>query len=176
MTISKSPNRLSFQKEKYIERCEKEGKLPSVAYLEMYEKDMLRYAARFDTEESRSYSMEYDLLTTDWILEKVRSNHLYAQHLYSAMCNNRFIKLEVIPLLTEREWSCSWRYSGGIIADMRQEGDYVDFYCSGIRDVTDPDMGTVPEGMITEEIREDLKRLGWTPAKGGDWEKFNDID
>ena len=180
--ISKSPKRLTFQKEKYIERCEKEGKLPSLDYLEMYENDMKRYDARFDTEESKEYSMEYDLLTTPWILEKVRNNNVYAQNLYAAMCNNGFIKLAVIPILKEREWSCSWRYSGGIIADMQQKGDYIDWYCSGIRDIDhDEEINKlwderqyVREGQITQEIRNDLNELGWFPAPGGDWEHFDE--
>jgi hypothetical protein len=133
--------------------------------------------------------MEYNLLTTDWILEKVRSRDDYAQNLYAAMCNNGFIRLEVLPVLKGEEWSCSWRYAGGIVADMQQQGDYIDWYCSGIRDTfrEDEDVSDltekqlarlevvkkyVPEGRITDEIRNDLQRLGWAVAPGGDWENF----
>lgn len=179
MTISKSPNRLTFQKERYVERCEKEGKLPNPDYLEMYENNLKKYDERFDAEEKRKDSLEYDLLTTDWILEKARANDSYAQNIYAALCNNGFTKLDVIPILTEKEWSCSWRYAGGIVADMLQRGDYIDWYCSGIRnDGYQDDLDTirpgqyVSEGVITDEIREDFKRLGWIPAKGGDWENF----
>lgn len=183
-SISKSPGRLTFQKEKYIERCREKGEEPNPDYLKMYENDLKRYDARFETEESKQYSMEYDLLTTPWILEKARAKNSYAQNLYAAMCNNGFIKLEVFPILTEKEWSCSWRYAGGVIADMRQEGDYIDWYCSGIGgQIVEEDgketteqwrarTGFMPEGMITEEIKQDLQELGWVPAKGGDWEHF----
>jgi hypothetical protein len=152
----------------------------------MYENTLKQYDARFENEESKQYSMEYDLLTTPWILEKVRANDSYAQNLYASMCNNGFIKLEVIPILKEKEWSCSWRYAGGIVADMRQEGDYIDWYCSGIGgqnaeydgEETDEQWqkrtGYVPEGKITEELRKDLQELGWFPAKDGDWEKFDE--
>jgi hypothetical protein len=135
--------------------------------------------------------MEYDLLTTDWILEKVRARDDYAQNLYAAMCNNGFIKLDVIPILKQEEWGCSWRSAGGIIADMQQKGDYIDWYCSGIRDIgvyapakeneqlTEEQEARkavvekyVPEGCITDEIRNDLQQLGWVVAPGGDWEKF----
>lgn len=123
--------------------------------------------------EWRKNNMEYDLRTTDWILEKVRSSDSYAQNLYAAMCNMRWIKREMWPLLKEEYWSASWRHSGGIIADMQQKGDYIDWYCSGMGGVagydTDEDTwqketGFVPEGTITEEIEKDLNKLGWIPS------------
>lgn len=102
-------------------------------------------------------NLEYDLRSTDWILKKVRENDTYAQHLYAAMCNTDFTKNDVWPILQEDTWSCSWRYAGGIIADMREEGDYMDWYCSGIGQHN----GFVGEGIVTDEIREDLLKLGW---------------
>jgi hypothetical protein len=114
-------------------------------------------------------NLEYDLRTTDWILSKVRNSDTYAQNLYAALCNNEFIKNEVFPILKEEVWSCSWRYAGGIIADMQQKGDYINWYCSGIVDFpkTDDEILNmpvnvpVPEGLITTEIRSDLLQLGW---------------
>ena len=159
--ISRSTTRNTFHKEKYVERREQEGKLPSPEYLEMFKKDAERYNARFDDPESRINNMEYDLLTTDWILNKVRASKVYAQNLYAAMCNRDFQKNDVWPILKDQSWSCSWRYAGGIIADMRQEGDYIDWYCSGIRDADSPDNGYVGEGHVTDEIRQDLLTLGW---------------
>ena len=119
--------------------------------------------------------MEYDLLTTDWILEKVRASESYAQNLYAAMCNMEWRKRELWQELKEENWGCSWRYAGCIIADMRQEGDYIDWYCSGMgglnRDYSGDETNEqwqartkyVPEGVVTEEIERDLNRLGWTP-------------
>jgi hypothetical protein len=188
--VSKSPQRHTFQKEGYVKRLEEKGETPNEDYLDWFEKVIENHNHKFDEPQSRVNNMEYDLLTTDWILEKVRVDDAYAQNLYAAMCNNGFIKMEVIPILKQEEWSCSWRYAGGIVADMRQEGDYIDWYCSGIRnnnDMTEEEEQTwtdeqkarfeitkryVGEGCIIDEIRNDLQRLGWAVAPGGDWENF----
>lgn len=182
--LSNSPARHSFQKEKYLERRAKEGRDPDndpdvQAMLDYFDSFATLQAEKESDPKWCENNMEYDLRTTDWILLKVRSSQSYAQNLYAALCNNSFIKLDVMQILTETEWSCSWRYAGGIIADMREEGDYIDWYCSGIRDiptevsnVDDVYSHYTGEGCITDEIRNDLKRLGWVPAKGGDWEMF----
>ena len=183
--ISKSPQRNSFQKEGYVKRCKEKGEEPDADYLEYFEKVIDQHNHKFDDPESRKDNLEYDLLTTDWILEKVRADEAYAQNLYAAMCNNDFIKREMWPILKEQKWSCSWRYAGGIIADMRQEGDYIDWYCSGIRDTfhnEDPIDDFTPEqlarleitkryvseSVVTEEIEDDLHRLGWIVVKYDD--------
>ncbi len=189
--ISKSPERHSFQKEGYVKRQAEKGEAVNEDYLDWFEKIIDEHDHKFDNPESRKNNMEYDLLTTDWILEKVRTRDDYAQNLYAAICNNGFIRLAVIPILKNEEWGASWRSAGGIIADMQQKGDYIDWYCSGIRDIgvyapakedeefTDEQKAQmavvekyVPEGCITDEIRNDLQRLGWAVAPGGDWEKF----
>jgi hypothetical protein len=63
---------------------------------------------------------------------------------------------------------------------MRQEGDYIDWYCSGMGGLSgyDEDSETyeqwqertkfVPEGRITEEIEQDLLKLGWIPVPWDD--------
>jgi len=170
--ISKSTERYTFQAGNYIKRCVEEGKEPSEDYLNIYKSAKQQDEENIVNPEWQKNNMEYDLRSTDWICNKVKSNDSYAQNLYASMCNNDFIKLDVMPILKEETWGASWRHSGGIIADMREEGDYIDWYCSGIRNGDEPDNGYVPEGMITEEIREDLKQLRWVPAAGGDWEKF----
>ena len=130
--------------------------------------------------EWRKNNMEYDLRTTDWILEKVRGSDSYAQNLYAAMCNMRWIRREMWPLLKEEYWSCSWRHAGGIIADMQQKGDYIDWYCSGIGGINaeydaketneewQKRTGYVPESVVTEEIENDLYKLGWLVVKDPD--------
>jgi hypothetical protein len=140
---------------------EADGKTPNEDYLDMFLESIRTHRSRFDDPERRENNLEYDLLTTDWILEKVRASEVYAQNLYAAMCNNSFLKLEVLPILANATWHCSWRYAGGIIADMRQQGDYIDWYCSGIRDSDSPANGLVGESFVTDEIRADLLKLGW---------------
>ena len=112
------------------------GEEPDQNYLDMFERILEEDAGKFDDPASRVNNMEYDLLTTDWILDKVRASDSYAQNLYAAMCNMRFVRKELVPYLRQDPdkdlWSRSWRSAGGIIADMRQEGDYIDWYCSGI--------------------------------------------
>lgn len=171
--ISKSPERFSFQKGGYVKRQEEAGEPVSEAYLDMFENILNAHEHKFDEPASRNNNMEYDLLTTDWMLDKVRTNNSYAQNLYAAMCNRQFQKLDVMPVLKNERWSCSWRYAGGIIADMQQKGDYIDWYCSGMGGLNREFEGEetneqwqarthyVPESAVTDQIRNDLKQLGW---------------
>jgi hypothetical protein len=109
-------------------------------------------------------SLEQDLLKTEYVRNKCRERESYAQNLYAAMCNNLFYK-------NDEEWSCSWRYAGGIVAELidkhnntelniiRDHMDYLDWYCSGI--AADEHSGYVSEGVVTSEITNDLLNLGW---------------
>ena len=109
-------------------------------------------------------NLEYDLRSTKWICDRTKSNKTYAQNLYAALCNQDWQRNDVWPRLKDQRWSCSWRYAGGIVAHMREEGDYIEWYCSGIQGEPDADwvdLGHVPEGTVTDQIREDLFRLGW---------------
>lgn len=164
MTLSKSPERDTFQREGYIKRQMEKGTLESTETQEMLDwyksLDQLKAEKEADPAWQKD-NLEYDLRSTEWILKKVRDSEEYAQNLYAAMCNNEFMKLDVLPILKEQKWSCSWRYAGGIVADMLEKGDYVDWYCSGIRDNDLPDIGFVAESVVTDEIRADLKTLGW---------------
>jgi hypothetical protein len=125
--------------------------------------------------------LEHDIVVTSWFCEKVRTSDSYAQNLYAAMCNMRFIKLDVVPILKEEYWSASWRAAGGIVARIQGKGDYMDWYCSGmggfsaLADETDGDAKElfdrhryVPEGTVTDEIKEDLKKIGWIPSEWPD--------
>ncbi len=182
--VSKSPQRHTFQKEGYIKRQTERGEPINENYLDLFDKILEDAKHKFDNPESRKNNMEYDLLTTDWILEKARNSESYSQNLYAAMCNMRFVRKEIFPYLRQDPdkdlWSASWRSAGGIVADMRQEGDYIDWYCSGMgglnREYEDDETneqwqartGYVPEGVVTEEIEADLLKLGWIPVPWDD--------
>jgi len=124
------------------------------------------------TEIEPTHSLEFDMCQAKWLVDKVRNDQSYAQNLYAALCNNEFQELELFEVLRGRAWSCTWRYAGGIVADMRGEGgDYLDWYCSGMGPGgngnghnNDPKLHYVGEGTITDEIRADLARLGWQPV------------
>ena len=133
---------------------------------------------REQTVEWQTDNLEYDLRTSQVLIEKVKAREDYAQNLYAAMCNNEFVKNETWNILQDKTWSCSWRHAGGIVADMDGKGDYIDWYCSGIRnDWSDEEYSNatkdeqeryiwmknnfVGEGFVTEEVRQDLFNLGW---------------
>jgi hypothetical protein len=95
-------------------------------------------------------NLENDLENSDTVKEKCKHSEIYSQNLYAALCNNRFF-------YGDDEWTCSWRHSGGIVSEINGGNDYMDYYCSGIghRD------GFVGEGVVTDEVRLDLIKLGW---------------
>lgn len=181
MAISRSPGRNTFQRKKHLERMLTKNadslSANNIAMLDWYDQmDREQLAREVDTKWQEN-NMEYDLRTTDWILEKARNDEVYSQNLYAAMCNNEFINIKLddspdnlVKVLADDlpVWSCSWRHAGGIVADMREEGDYIDWYCSGIRDRLDEQSDEedfrrnyVSEGCVTDEIRADLLKLGW---------------
>jgi hypothetical protein len=119
-------------------------------------------------------NLEQDLWQSNEFLHKIRTRDDYAQNVYAALCNMRWQPAEVWPVLKDEYWSCSWRAAGGIVADFIGKGDYMDWYCSGMGGLATYDvkegedymakMQYVSEGTVTDEIREDFARLGWSPS------------
>jgi hypothetical protein len=175
--VSCSPDRNTFQEQSYLDSKLETGEEPDSNYLEMFQSIRLNEKNKMRDPEWRKNNLEYDLRITDWMLDKVRNSDTYAQNLYAALCNNSFIQNDVWPILKGVEWGCSWRYAGGIVADMKEKGDYIDWYCSGISGEQgieyEPPLAYVSEGQITDEIRTDLLKLGWIIAPGGDNELYS---
>ena len=166
--MNSSSERGSFRIESIIKRVEEGTKTAEAAEeeIDLYKSWDKQKEELEATDEWKVDNMEYDLRSTQWICNKAKASEVYAQNLYAAMCNNEFTKNDVWPILTGKRWGCSWRYAGGIIADMIEEGDYIDWYCSGIGDGLgngdqDGSKGYVGEGTVTEQIKADLFALGW---------------
>ena len=181
LKVASSPERHTFQLEGAKKRAAEDGKELPEYYENFWKSAKQQDEANLVDPEWQKDNMEYDLRSTEWICDKVKAYDNYAQNLYAAMCNMQFIKLAVIPILKDQRWSASWRHAGGIVADMREEGDYIDWYCSGIGneeygnglDGTIPKLDEdgreyVPEGQVTKEIRADLQKLGWIPVPWDD--------
>jgi hypothetical protein len=169
--MNSSPERGTFQLNNLIKKVEEGEKSLEDAQpiMELF-KTMREHRVELEeTEEWKKDNMEYDLRSTKWICDKAKASEPYAQNIYAAICNNDFTKNEVWPLLQGKTWSASWRSAGGIVANMVEEGDYMDWYCSGIRNDTgyNPSLdvkytnGFVPESVVTDEVRADLLELGW---------------
>jgi hypothetical protein len=114
---------------------------------------------------TREVNLETDMMSDTGVIAYC-ADRATAKEFYSALCNMRWRLINKLPdderimnALRGEEpavWSCSWRYAGGIIADIRNQHyntaeQYIDFYCSG------------NEGYVSELVEECLKKLGWEP-------------
>lgn len=127
---------------------------------------------------SDEFDLSRDMQDCQWFKDKIRGSDSYAQNVYAALCNMRWQPSEVVAILKDEYWSCSWRAAGGIVSALRACGeDYMDYYCSGmggfsaLDDETEEEAqshfkskGFVPEGEVTDEIRKDFASLGWHPS------------
>lgn len=176
--MNRSPERNTFQLKTYLERCEADGKEPREDYINIYKQADQRDLENEKEAEWKLNNLEYDLRSSKWICDKAKAREAYAQNIYAALCNQAWQRNDVWPMLKGQTYSCSWRYAGGIVADMVESGDYIDWYCSGIReDLTEDQIVSaleqgfdiakyVVEGTVTDEIREDFFKLGWIPVEG----------
>jgi hypothetical protein len=93
--------------------------------------------------EPKPAALEHDLGASDRIRALVRSD-LFAALLFGAVCNTQWKHTA-----SGVEWSCSWRSADGIVAALRGEGDYLDWYCSS------------GEGLVDEQVLAEIPALGW---------------
>ena len=71
---SSSPDRNTFQLGAYCARREEESEPVSDEYVAIMESIREQAKHKWDNPERCINNMEYDLVTTDWILEKVRTD------------------------------------------------------------------------------------------------------
>lgn len=78
------------------------------------------------------------------LAERIKADDAFAGATYAALCN--------VDWGHEKgsTYSCSWRYAGGLIAQIRGEGDYLNWYCYG------------GEGEVADEIETAMAEKGWT--------------
>jgi hypothetical protein len=144
-----SPQRNSFWADMYRQKVAKD---PDNSEMQKTLKFYEQVADRDAAPSGEDINMEDDLRSSRWISDKCKFSQAYAQNLYAALCNNFFSK-------GGKVWRCSWRHAGGVVANLCEGGDYIDWYCSGMVEGD----GFVCEGTITEEIRSDLSSMGWSP-------------
>ena len=178
--VASSPERHTFQKEGARKRAAEDGKEVPEFYENFWKTAKEQDEANLVDLDWQKNNMEYDLRSSKELCDKVKASDNYAQNLYAAMCNMDWQSREFWQEMKGETWSCSWRHAGGIVADMQEKGDYIDWYCSGIGnnelgnglDGTVPDVtdgrNYVPEGVVTEEIELDLNQLGWRPIPYND--------
>lgn len=87
--------------------------------------------------------LERDLVLSPHIRCLIRSD-LVAVLLYGALCNTTW-RHKVAGTL----WHCSWRRAGGVVAGLRCEGNYLDWYCAG------------GEGLVDDQVLAEIEALGW---------------
>ena len=107
------------------------------------------------------FNLERDIRSTDWVINKVRYREIYAQNLYAALCNNQYVPKDVWGILSNVQWDCTWRYAADIIADIRKDESYMDWYCSGTGFMGTDFAGFVEESYVTKEVESDFNSIGW---------------
>jgi hypothetical protein len=109
----------------------------------------------------RVFNLERDIRSTDWIISKVRDQEIYAQNLYAALCNNEYVPQDVWGILKNIHWDCTWRYAASLVAEIREDDSYIDWYCSGTGFQGTDFTGFVEESYVTEEVESDFNQIGW---------------
>lgn len=111
--------------------------------------------------------VEQEIKANLGLCRRIAESETFAQHVYAALCNQQYYPRGVDED-TYDAWSCTWRYAGGIIADIRNEHlhepqnsdireDYLHWYCSGMGML----VGAVSEGVVTDEVRHIFYTMGW---------------
>lgn len=89
------------------------------------------------------HTLEADLVA---LSADLLADDTFADEMYCALCNSDWEHDDGTT------WSGSWRYSAGLVADLRGHGEtYLDFYCSS----------GGAEGTISQRVASAMAELGW---------------
>lgn len=124
-------------------RCRGRVTVEPGAALQFVDKPAADAPVRLGRLEPKPPTLERDLGASARIRALAQSD-LLAALLYGALCNTQWKHTA-----SGAEWSCSWRSAGGIVAALRGEGDYLDWYCS------------TGEGLVDEQVLAEILALGW---------------
>lgn len=155
--FAKSPDRFSFIINETKSRLEKDPDNQHLKNLLAFYRKCREENEEKPVEEEKRYNLEYDLRSCEWLVKKCKESEKYSQNLYAALCDNEFKKTDLLDSFLNTTWFTSWRGAGGIVANLREKGDYIEFYCSGMSNKD----GRMAEGEISKEVEEDLRTLGW---------------
>ena len=113
-------------------------------FITQEENDTMKKLKRYKKKEETRRDI-YPYLTQ--LSHKLKEDIGYAEAMYASLCNMKWKHISSGDI-----YSCTWRYAGGLIAELRDKGEnYLDFYCNG------------KEGYVREDIIKDLRQLGWKP-------------
>jgi hypothetical protein len=100
--------------------------------------------------EADDRSLELELYQSTYLVDRCNQDpDGFGQQLYAALCNVTWIHSD-----TGSEYSCSWRYAGGIVSTMSYSiDDYMRYYSSG------------NEGTVSDDVLTELDTLGWEPKE-----------
>lgn len=76
--------------------------------------------------------------------ERIKQDSIFCKDIYSALTNLEWVQSDGTV------YGATFRYVGGLIADIREEGNYMDWYCCK------------GEGFASDEIQEAMSMKGWT--------------
>jgi hypothetical protein len=107
------------------------------------------------------FNLELDVRRNADLINKIRRKEIYAQNFYAALCNNDFAPKDMWAILKNLNWNCTWSYAANMIAEIREDESYINWYCSGTGFRGTDFTGFVEESCITEEVSCDLNKLGW---------------
>ena len=93
--------------------------------------------------EETSSDLGHDMARSARLRERVCSK-LFAGLLYAALCNTTWRHVA-----TDQIWHCSWRHAGCLVAGLRGQGSYLDWYCWG------------HEGEVDEQVLLEIEAIGW---------------